>query len=415
MSLANRLIDLRPLRSSRAFRELWLGSLLSGLGQQVASVAVLLQVWQLTHDPVWTGAIGLATAVPLLVFTFVGGSLADALDRRRLVLLTSVGQFLAALGLAVQAFSDTASLALVLGLVSVQAACGALGAPARRTMPTRLLVTGQVAAGVALQNIAFQASMLLGPALAGLILAEWGLTAAYLGQAVACGAALISIVRLPDLPPLGRPDRPGLRATIDGWRLVARRPELWGCFATDLAATLLAMPVALFPLVNEIRFDGDPRTLGLFLTAVAVGGIGAGLISGTVIRLRRSGVVQLVAAGTWGIALAVFGLAGPFWLAFVALVVAGAADTVSVVTRGAMVQLTTPDSHRGRVSAVEHVIGAAGPEVGNFRAGLVAGGTSAPFALVTGGLACVVVVAIVGMTNRPYRRFCLPTPEESGH
>ncbi|ASO22960.1 hypothetical protein FHR81_003620 [Actinoalloteichus hoggarensis] len=279
-------------------------------------------------------------------------------------------------------------------------------------MPTRLSVSGQIAAGVALQNSSFQASMLLGPAVAGVLLAERGLATAYLVQALAGGAPLIGVIRLPALPPREPPDRPGVRATIDGWRLVVRRPPLWGCFATDLAATMSAMPIALFPLVNEMRFGGDPRTLGLFLTAVAVGGITAGLLSGTVIRLHRSGVVRLLAAGTWG--AGTLRLGGPCRLAFLLLTIAGAADTVFVVTRGAMVQLTAPGSHRGRVSAVEHVIGAAGPEAGNFRAGLGAGATSAPFALVTGGLACLVVVIGIGMTNRPYRRFCLPRPEYPG-
>jgi predicted MFS family arabinose efflux permease len=203
---------------------------------------------------------------------------------------------------------------------------------------------------------------------------------------------------------LRRPER-------GGWLYILRRPTLWGAFATDLSATLLAMPISLFPLINEIRFDGDPRTLGLFLSAVAVGGITAGLFSGTVTRLRRAGAVQLTAALVWGLALAGFGLAGPLWLALGCLAVAGGADTISVVTRGALVQLETPDAYRGRVSSVEHVIGMAGPEVGNFRGGLVASLTSAPVALVTGGLAGAVGVCVVALTNRPLRTYTLPDPE----
>lgn len=179
---------------------------------------------------------------------------------------------------------------------------------------------------------------------------------------------------------------------------------------TDLSATLLAMPVALFPLVNEARFGGDPRTLGLFLSAVAVGGITAGLLSGTVTRRRAAGLVQLVAASVWGLALAGFGLAGPLWLALGCLAVAGAADTVSVVTRSALVQLETPDAYRGRVSSVEHVIGVAGPELGNFRGGLVASATSAPFSLVTGGLSAALAIAVVAAVNAPLRAYRTPSP-----
>lgn len=312
------------------------------------------------------------------------------------------------LGLAGQALAGVESLALLLLLVALVAGCGALGAPARRTFPTRLLPRDQVAAGIALQLLSFQASMLVGPALGGIVIAQWGLTVCYLVDAVTVCAGLIGVLGLPPLPPLGDtgPER-GLRAVADGLRLIARRPVLHGSCLTDLIATFLAMPIALFPMVNEIRFDGDPRTLGWFLSAVAVGGVAASLFSGYTTRARRLGAVQLGAAAVWGVALTGFGLAAPLWLALACLAVAGAADTVSVTSRGATIQLATPDSHLGRVSSVEHVIGAAGPSLGNFRGGVVAGLTSAPVALASGGILCVVGVLAVAATNRPLRRFTL--------
>jgi len=254
----------------------------------------------------------------------------------------------------------------------------------------------------------------VGPALAGIVIAELGLTWAFGVQAATFVLAWLGVLRLPHLPPEEGADRPGLAAMVAGVRLVLRRPVLRGSFATDLFATILAMPISLFPLVNEVRFGGSASTLGFFLSAVAVGGIVAGLLSGTVTRARRAGLVQLAAAGTWGLALAGFGLAEPLWLALGLLAVAGAADTISVVIRAAMVQLDTPDSHRGRVSAVESVIGQAGPDVGNFRGGVVAGLTSAPLALVTGGLACVLGVAFVGWRNRALRDYRPPSPQLPG-
>ncbi|ARK03387.1 MFS transporter [Cellulosimicrobium sp. AB352] len=437
--MRDHVLDLRPLRASRAYRDLWAGSAVGGLGFQIANVAVLLQVWELTRSPLWTGTIGLATAVPLLTLGLVGGHLADVHDRRTLMRLAAVGQVLSAAGLAAQALAGNRSVWLLLGLVAAGAACNALGSPARRTVPPRLLPPDQVAAGLALQNLAFQVAMLVGPALAGLVLARWDLPAAYGLQAVAAVVALLGLVRLPPLPPLpvGTPAatalaagaeaaRPALpddaggptpgpaprrRAAAGGWSIVWRKPTLRGAFATDVAATVLAMPISLFPLVNEIRFDGDPRTLGLFLSAVAVGGIGAGLLSGAVTRATRSGALQLAAAATWGVALAGFGLAGPLWLALACLAVAGAADTVSVVTRGALVQLETPDEFRGRVSSVEHVVGVAGPEVGNFRGGVLASLTSAPVALVAGGLVASAVVGLVAWGNAPLRRYRTPAPD----
>lgn len=381
------------------------------------------------------------------MFGLVGGVLADAVDRRTVVRVTTFGQLLAAFALAAQALAGNRSVLLLLVLVAAESACAALGAPARRTFPVRLLPADQVAAGLALANVSFQAAMLAGPALAGVVIAQWGLSAAYAVQAGAVVVALLAVFRLPSMPPVrsagvgagvggGEGAGPEAAAGADvsattakgaataagaarrwrwrwrpergGWRVLWRRPVLWGCLATDLAATLLAMPIALFPLVNEERFGGNPRTLGLFLSAVAVGGIVAGLLSGTVTRWRRSGLVQLTAAGVWGLALAGFGLAGPLWLALGLLAVAGAADTVSVVTRSTVVQLETPDAYRGRVSSAEHVIGVAGPHLGNFRGGAVASATSAPFSLVTGGLLATLAIVAVAAANAPLRGYRTP-------
>ncbi|MBC9718966.1 MFS transporter [Streptomyces sp. TRM66268-LWL] len=412
-----RFLDTRPLRGSAPFRALWIGTSAAQLGGQIATVAVLAQVWELTGSPVGTGAIGLATGLPMVLFGLLGGTLADTVDRRALVRATTVGQLVASAGLCAQALAGNTSTVLLLTLVAAVTSCGALGAPARRTFPARLLPGDQVAAGLALNNVSFQASMLAGPALAGLIIARWDLPAAYAAQAAATAVSVLTVLRLPAMRPEGadatdhgpRPRR-GVRPKRGGWSVVLRRPRLWGSMATDLSATLLAMPIALFPLVNETRFGGNPETLGLFLSAVAVGGITAGLLSGTVTRWSRAGLVQLSAAGVWGIALACFGLAGPLWLALTCLAVAGAADTVSVITRGALVQLETPDAYRGRVSSMEHVIGVAGPELGNFRGGLLASATSATSSLVFGGLSAALAVAAVTAANAPLRAYRIPAP-----
>lgn len=406
------LLDITPLRVSPAYRRLWAGNSLSGIGLQLTTVAVLYQVWELTENPFWVGMIGIAHAVPMVVFGLIGGTLADAVDRRMLVRWTMLGQILAGLGLAAQALAGLDNLALVLALVSVQAAASALGAPARRTFIPKLLPRDLVAAGIALQMMAFQVSMLVGPAIAGLIIGQWGVTTCYVVDATTFLAALYGVWRLPPMPPEGGGQRPGVRAIGEGLRLIRRRPTLQGSFLTDLFATVLAFPIALFPMINDQRFGGDPRTLGLFLSSIAVGGLVAGLLSGAVTRARRLGMLQLVAAGSFGAAMVGFGLASPLWLALAMLAVAGAADTVSVTSRAALVQLDTPDSHRGRVSSVEHVVGVAGPDVGNFRAGVVAGLSSASFALVSGGAICVVGVLLVAWRNRPLRAYVVASEDE---
>lgn len=399
MSWRTALTDTRPLRSSRAFRELWAASLLTGLAGQIAGVAALAQVWDLTASPIWTGAIGLANGIPMLVLGAVGGSLADRYDRRVVVALSSVAQAAAALALTAQAALGNASPLVVLALLAMQSSAVALGSPARRTLPARLLPRDQVAAGLALQNLGFQASMLLGPALGGLLVAL-ALPAAFGAQAALVPVGLVAALRLPPLPP---EREPGTRVAPGGWSLPWRLPVLRGALLTDLLTTTLSFPIAIFPMLNELRFDGDPRTLGLFLSAMALGGLVAGAASGTVTRLPRPGVVQLAAAGVWAVALVGLGLAETAWLALAALVVAGAADTVGVVTRGGLVQLVTPDPLRGRVSAVDHIIGVAGPEVGNMRGGVLAAALGAPAALVLGGLSAAAALAVVGLTHPSLR------------
>ncbi|MEU5846819.1 MFS transporter [Saccharopolyspora shandongensis] len=410
MSLADRLLDTRPLCASAAFRRLWAGNALSALGGQLTVVAVLFQMWELTGSPLAVGAIGLVQSIAMVLFGLLGGALADAVDRRRLVLLTTVVQLLAAGLLAVHA----ASMWGLLALTALQTAGSGLGAPARKTFVVRLLPADQVGAGIALTNLAFQAAMLIGPTIAGVVVGQWGVGACYLLDALTFAAALYGVQRLPAMRPQGEIARPGARAIWEGWRFITSKPLLHGALLSDVLATVTAMPMALFPLINSEHFGGHPETLGLFFSAVAVGGLAAVAASGMVTRARRPGAVMLAAAGAWGLALAGFGLAQPLWLALTCLTAAGAADTTSVITRGAIVQLATPDSHRGRVSAVDHIVGVSCPDLGNFRGGLVADATSAAFAAFTGGVLCVVGIVVLALTNRSLRRFEATAPELPG-
>jgi MFS family permease len=399
------LLDTRPLRTSPAFRRLWIGTTAIRFSGQVAVVAVLYQVWELTGSPLWTGAIGVATAVPTIVLGLVGGTIADTFDRRRVVLLTSVGAIVAAALLAAQAVAGNESAALVLVLVAAQTSCTALGSASRRAFLPRLLPQSQVAAGVALEHVAFQVAMLVGPAVAGVVLAGWGLSWAYAIDALSILLALHGVARLPSMRPEGGPTRAGLRATREGLAFLWRRPALRGVLAADLAATVLAMPVALFPVINQERFGGDPHTLGLFLTAIAVGGTAAGLLSGAVTGAARPGAVMLGSVGVWGLALAGFGLVDGLAATLTCLAIAGAADTVSVISGGTLVQLETPDGFRGRINSAQYAVGAGGPGLGDARAGLVAGVVSASAAAVSGGLACVLAVAVIAGTQPALRRW----------
>jgi predicted MFS family arabinose efflux permease len=202
---------------------------------------------------------------------------------------------------------------------------------------------------------------------------------------------------------VGEAARPGLAGVLDGLSFLARHPVVRGALLTDLAATVLSMPVSLFPLVNAERFGNNPRTLGLFLTAIAAGGIIASVFSGVFTRLRRTGLVMLAGSLAWGAALAAFGASPDRWLGLFFLVVAGAADTVAVVSRSTIVQLHTPNALLGRVSAAEQIVGQAGPDLGNVRGGLVAAATSGATALVSGGLLGIAAVALTAVVTPALR------------
>ncbi|MEU4619484.1 MFS transporter [Actinoplanes sp. NPDC023801] len=397
------LLDVAPLRASPEFRRLWTGQLFSGLGGQMAQVAVLYQVWESTRSPIWTGAAGMAQALPIILFGLFAGSLADRTDRRRFYLFTAAGQAACAALLAVQGFADSSPVVLLLALVAANAVFAAGGGPAGMTILPRLLPAGQVAAGLALKRVGFQVSMLLGPALGGVVVALAGPGACYLINAVSFAGVIAAVAMLPPMPP-ARSEAPVRHGVLAGLRFLAGHRTVRGALLTDLAATVLAMPISLFPMVNADRFGGDPRTLGLFLSAIAVGGVAASALSGSFTRLNRPGPMMFAGSLTWGAALGLFGIAPDVWSGLTLLAVAGAADTVAVVSRGTVVQWHTPDAYLGRVVAAEQIVGQAGPDVGNLRGGLVAASTSAPAALVSGGILCVVAVALIAARTPELRR-----------
>jgi MFS family permease len=412
VAVTRAVIDVAPLRSSPQFRRLWIGRACSGLGSQLTLVAVMYQVWQMTGSTVWTGAVGLAQAIPIVGFGLFAGSLVDRTDRRRFYLVTTSGQAICSLLLAVQGFTGHLPVIGVLVLVAIQSVFVAGGGPASHTFIPRLLARDQLAAGLALERVGFQAAMLLGPALGGLIIGWLGLGGCYLIDAVTFMLAFYGAFGLPPMLPDGQPSRPGLRGVLDGLGFLLANPAVRGALLTDLAATVLSMPISLFPLINAQQFSDNPRTLGLFLTAIAVGGVIASLLSGTFTRLRRPGIVMLIGSASWGVALALFGVSSTAWIGLALLVLAGVADTVAVISRGTIVQLHTPNALLGRVSAAEQIVGQAGPDVGNVRAGLIAGAASGTTALVSGGLLCVAAVALIAATTPGLHRCTTPSKED---
>ena len=399
------LADVRPLRESAAFRRLWVGSTLSAVGGAMTMFAVPLQVYEITRSPLAVGAIGVAQVIPTVAIGLLGGAIADAVDRRKLVLVISGGSAAVSAGLAAQAFAGLRSVWLLYALVAVSAALSAINAPVRRTFIPSLLPADQLTAGLALNRLSFQIMLTVGPALAGLIAASLGLRACYLIDAASFAGSLYGVARLPALPRAAGAVRPGLRAVAAGVRYIGRSRVLAGAFLADLNATIFGLPIALFPAINAERYGGDPRTLGLFTSAIGVGGLISAALSGPVGRIVRQGRAMLCAVAVWGAAFAGFAIATTLWLTLVMLAIAGAADTFTVVFRGTIVQQTTPDEFRGRVTAADYVVGVSGGQLGNLEAGALGSLTSPAISALACGLITVAGAVVIGLALPAFTRY----------
>ena len=402
------LADVGPLRESSAFRRLWAGSTLSAVGSALTYFAVMLQVYELTRSPLAVGFLGVAQAVPTLAVGLLGGPLTDALDRRKLVLATSSGLAVVSAALAAQAFAGLDQVWLLYLLVAVQYGLSAVDRQARGTFIRALLPASQLTAGLALDRISFQITLTAGPALAGVIAAapHLGLRACYLVDAMSYAAALYGVGRLPAMRAPGRPPRIGPRAVAEGVGFIRRSQVLAGAFLADLSATVFGLPLALFPAINAERFGGDPRTLGLFTTAIGAGGLASAVLSGPAGHVSRPGRAMLGMVAVWGAAFAAFAIApAVLWLTLALLAVAGAADTFTVVFRISIVQAVTPDALRGRLLAADYVVGSGGAQLGNLEAGALGTLTSPGVAALTGGLLTVAAAAAIGLGLPAFRRY----------
>jgi MFS family permease len=404
------LTDITPLRENPAFRRLWLGTMLSRTGSAMTTFAITLQVYDMTRSTAAVGGIALATLIPMVLIALPGGSLADRFDRRRLVLVMTV------LAAAVSALLfGYAALRLawvwpLYGLVVVESAVSAVSAPARTTFIPRLVGPEQRAAAMALNRIIFQVVLIVGPALAGVIAAGIGVKGCYLVDTVSFAGGLWGVGQLPAMPPQSAGPRPrsGLALTLEGLSFIGRSRVLAGAFLADVNATFFGLPTSLFPAINAERFGGDPRTLGLFGTAIGVGGLVSAVFAGPLRHLSRHGLGMLICVSVWGAAFAGFAVAPWLWLTLLALGLAGLADTFTVVLRGMIVQNETPEEFRGRVSAADYLVGAGGGELGSLEAGLVGSLTTPVISALSGGLLTVAGAVVIGVALPGFRRYRAP-------
>lgn len=401
-------LDISPLRDSVGYRALWLGQVLSLIGSNMRLVAVAWQVFEITGSTIAVGVVGLVEVVPLIVFSIAGGAIADRTDRRALILRMQLGLMATSLLLAYMSFGSDPSVYWIYGLTAVASALNAIDRPARAAMIPKLVGTERLAAAMALRQVVFQTTQIVGPALGGLLIAslsgavEW----VYLIDGLSFIAAIVALRWVPPSVPRFDPAQSHLQSVREGMSFVLHNPLTLSIFGIDLIAMIFGMPRAVFPELAKETFGMGAEGVGLLFAAPSLGALVGALTTGWVHSVRRQGVAVLWAVAAWGTAITLAGLSVfSLALTLVFLAVAGAADVVSAVFRATMLQTTTPDVLRGRVSAVNIMVVTGGPRIGDFEAGLVGGIAGAPASIVIGGLVCLIGTGAMAVWSPSLARY----------
>ena len=382
------LIDLTPLRRSRDFRRLVSGELVSVLGTQLTTVAVPYQVYQLTHSSLVVGLVSTTQLFPLIAGSLMAGSVVDAMDRRRLLMVAQVLMAACSAGLAVNADLGPALWPLFV-LPALAAGFSGLDSAGRNAMVPNMVRRSELPTASAIFQALFQLGVVAGPAVAGLLLAGAGVRFVYWMDVASFGVALLAVFLISPQPPGEAGHRPGLRSILEGLRFVRGKQSIQGAYLIDINAMVFGMPRALFPALATTFFGGGASTLGFLYAAPGAGALVGALTTGWVSRIQRQGLAVIVAVIAWGVAITCFGLVPWLPVALVLLAAAGCADVISAVFRSTIIQLAVPDALRGRLAGLQIAVVTGGPRLGDLESGAVAAGFGDTVSVVSGGLACI--------------------------
>jgi MFS family permease len=397
------LIDLTPLRRSRDFRFLVGGEMVSVLGNQLTTVAVPFQVYQLTHSSLDVGLVSATQLAPLIAGSLLAGSIADAIDRRRLLMVAQVLMALCSAGLAINADLGTALWPLFL-LPALSAGFNGLDSAGRSAIIPNMVQRSEVSTANAIFQSLFQFGQVAGPAVAGLLLAGAGVRFVYWLDVAGFGVAFLAMFLMSPQPPQEGSQRPGVRSILEGLAFVRGRQAIQGAYLIDINAMVFGMPRALFPALATTLFGGGATTLGFLYAAPGAGALAGALTTGWVSRIQRQGRAVIIAVIAWGAAITGFGLVHWLPLALVLLAAAGCADVISAVFRSTIIQLAVPDGLRGRLAGLQIAVVTGGPRIGDLEAGSVATAFGDTFSVVSGGLACIAGALVLARALPGFRR-----------
>ena len=391
-------MDVGPLRESRDFALLTTGTVATGIGNQMTLLALPYQVYVLTGSTFITGLLGLVELGPAVVASLFTGALADRFDRRLLILACQLALVVLGAALGFVALGSSPPVWLIFILAALAGGCAAVEPVVQSAIVPNTVRPEQLRSALALTFGVYQVAMVVGPALAGLLIAGFGIPVPYFIDSASCLGMVAAVWAMSPQPPIGvERHEPVLPAIKRGVGFVARTRVLAGSLLTDLGAMTFGMPRALFPVLSISVFGAGASGTGLLAASVAAGATVAALTTGWLEHVRRLGRIVLCAVAVWGVAVAVAGTVSSIVLASLLFAIAGAADSVSAVCRHTIAQLVTPDAMRGRMSSTFHLITTSGPRLGDVESGLVAALVSPRFSVVSGGLACIGIVGIIAL------------------
>ena len=394
-------VDVTPLRTSRDFRLLWAGGTIFYLTGMVSYVAIPFQIYRLTGSNFAVGAVGFVELVPLIVFGLYGGALADHVDRRRLLVACGLGQAVLIAVLAVNAFSSAPQLWLIFVIAGFLTATSAMQRPSREALMPRTVKHHQLTAAQALISFGMQVGVLVGPAVGGLLIAYVGLRWCFVVDVVGLVVATVLYASMGHYAHRAETTPPSLAGIKAGLDYALKRRDLLGTYFVDIAAMMLALPVVLFPALAKDVFEA-PQYLGLLYSAETVGALLMTAFSGWTSRVHLHGRAIVIAAAAYGVTIALAGIAPSIWVAAIFLALSGAADMISGIFRGTVWNQTIPETMRGRLAGIEMLSYSIGPTAGQIRAGVVADAWTVRGSIASGGVACVVGVALTAAWLRDF-------------
>ena len=390
------MIHIPPALHHRRFRLLWSGLLISIAGSQMQIWALFWQIHTLTDQPIALGAVGLARILPVIIFSLIGGAMADVLNRRRILFITQTAMALVALTLGWLTLTSHIDLWHIYLLTAMQAVAQAFDGPARQALTPNLVPVKDLPNAFSLNSIALQAGSIVGPAISGIIIAAGGLPYVYIINAISFLAVILALALMgPVEQQKTIPTGSGVvsfAAIAEGVRFILKQPLILSTMILDFFATFFASANTLMPIIAVDVLHVGAVAYGWLSAAQAIGAMIAALVISQLHQIRRQGIIFMLAVVVFGVATILFGASRLFILSMLALVIVGSADTVSTIIRNTIRQLSTPDYIRGRMTSVNQIFFQGGPQLGEVEAGLVAQFLGAPFAVISGGLGCILAV-----------------------